>query len=344
MSSASPSDLAGYESEPIFAATVYNNGQHDRLLDEVIRPRWEIFSQDDAGRFLWTMRFGARGEHIKLRIHGPDRVLEEVEVHLVPALDKFVASLTDEMAEESATAPPGSFPAIDLEDAEPGVGVGWRKTTFRPSPFVLGGTPLVEDPAFGSLFARTQGAMAEAVLKHLVPKRHDPNFPSIRQTFGVRLVLAALIALPLDPAEQVAYLRYHRDWFARYIAVRKHLPESRIPEILEPLDRKVERAAQAKESLARSLEEASLQPPFLAWTNRLRAVYDRTLSFRGDPRFDLDPYTDNVSFLPLFKTLQGSANQAGLAIGSELWAYHLLLTVAEQRLEQWPRTQSGDVA
>ncbi|MEM6454062.1 MAG: hypothetical protein AAF772_03115 [Acidobacteriota bacterium] len=310
--------------EPILAATAYDQGQHDRLIDEVIAPFWTNCTARTEDSFFWTMRFGARGEHMKLRFHGPEALADAVRTDLAPALDAFVASLPAEHPQ-----PPGSFPAIDPEDARPDPGVGWHFTTFRASPYILGGEPLAEDSTFAALFAKTQGAMAEWVMSDLAPRYQDGRFSSIRQTCGVQAILAAFSVLPFERTEVIAYLTYHRDWLTRFVAARNHQSEAQISDILTPLDFKVQRAKKTVAALAQRLDAGVVPPSFEAWTERISAVYQHSLVYRDDPRFNLDPYTQNHSFLPLFKTLQGSTNQIGFAISAELWAYHLLLAAAE---------------
>jgi hypothetical protein len=313
---------------PFLSASVHGQKQHDLLLDVFLRPFWEASALKEAGGFFWTMRFGGGGEHLKLRFHGPERCEVETRQALALVLDRFIESLPPS---ELGPAEPGVFPAIDPEDEEEGVRPDrfWRWTTFRPSPFVLGAEGLVKDLRLAGLYAHAQSAVAEIVLREVVPQRLEASFATLRQSLFIRMLIVSFATLGFSAAERGAYIRHHRDWLVRFLIAKARSPEASPDTILAPMR---ERAAAIRPTVnaIRQRFEAStggseLHPAFAAWQQSLEAFFTYVSTFRGNATYDLDPYTDDHAFLPLFKLLQGACNQFGLRLKSELYVYHLLL-------------------
>jgi hypothetical protein len=316
---------------PLLCASVYGQKQHDMLLDAFLRPFWETSALKESGGFFWTMRFGGGGEHLKLRLHGSERYETETRQELASVLDRFVESLPPS---EPGPTEPGLFPAIDPEDEEEGVRPDrfWRWTTFRPSPFVLGAETLARDLLFAGLYAHAQSAIAEIVLREVAPRRLETSFATTRQSLFIRMLLTSFAVLGFAAAQREAYIRHHRDWLVRFLIAKTKSPEASPDSILAPL-RERTTAICPTVSAIRQLFEATasgseLHPMFASWQIRLEAFFEYVSTFRGNKAYDLDPYTDDYSFLALFKLLQGACNQFGLRIKSELYVYHLLLTAA----------------
>jgi hypothetical protein len=66
----------------------------------------------------------------------------------------------------------------------------------------------------------------------------------------------------------------------------------------------------------------------------VREFFEHVKGYRGRPEYDRDPYTDDHSFLPLFKVFHACANQIGLRISNEAYLHHLLLQAALASLEE----------
>jgi lantibiotic biosynthesis dehydratase-like protein len=316
---------------PFLSASVYGQKQHDLLLDAFLRPFWSSSALRYAGGFFWTMRYGGGGEHLKLRLHGPEQYEAETRQALAAALDHFIASLPPS---ELGQTDPGLFPSIDPEDEEEGLRPDrfWRWTTFRPSPFVLGAEKLAQDPMLSGLYAHTQGAVAEIVLREVAPQRLETSFATSRQSLFIRMLIATFETLGFSTAEREAYLRHHHDWLVRFLIARAKSPETSSDTILAPMRERIANigstVAAIRQRLDSSVDGSCPHPIFSFWQQRLRDFFAYVSTFRGNAAYDLDPYTKDYAFLPLFKLLQGACNQFGLRLKSELYVYHLLLVAA----------------
>jgi hypothetical protein len=313
---------------PFLSASVYGQKQHDFLLDVFLGPFWEASTLRQAGGFLWTMRFGGGGEHLKLRLHGPEQHEAETRQALAAVLDHFIESLPPG---EPVQTELGLFPAIDPEDEEEGVRPDrfWRWTTFRPSPFVLGAEKLAKDPVLAGLYAHAQSAATEIVLREVVPKRLEASFATSRQSLFIRMLIISFATLGFSAAEREEYIRHHRDWLVRFLIARAKSPEASPDTILGPMRERVATirptVSAIRQQFEASVGRSDPHPVFGVWQQRLEDFFAYVSTFRGDTTYDLDPYTDDYAFLPLFKLLQGACNQFGLRLKSELYVYHLLL-------------------
>ena len=317
---------------PLLSASVYGQKQHDLLLDEFIRPFWSTSMLRMAGGFLWTMRYGGGGEHLKLRLHGPDRYEAETRHSLTTVLDNFVESLPPS---DSGPVYPGLFPSIDPEDEEDGVRPDrfWRWTTYRPSPFVLGAEKLAQDPTLAALYAHAQSAVAEIVMTQVAPLRLQPSFATLRQSLFIRMLVISFSSLGFSAAEREAYLRHHRDWLVRFLIAKERSSESSPDNTLAPLRERVAAMGPKIDTIRQLLETSPKgfsHPIFGVWQERLSEFFKYVADFRGDAAYDLDPYTDDYAFLPLFKLLHGACNQFGLRLRNEIYIHHLLLAAASE--------------
>lgn len=318
---------------PLLSASVYDQKQHDLLLDGFVRPFWDASTLKDAGGFLWTMRYGSGGEHLKLRLHGPDRHEATTRQALSAVLDDFVESLPPSA---SGGAHAGLFPAIDPEDEEEGTRPDrfWRWTTYRPSPFVLGAEELAQDPTLAGLYAYAQGAIGEIVMREVAPQRLEPSFATSRQSLFIRMLIFSFAALRFSAAEREAYLRHHRDWLVRFLVAKSRSPEASPDTVLAPLRDRIATIKTTLETIRQRLDTptagSNVYPIFAMWQQRLEMFFEYVSTFRGDAAYDLDPYTDDYAFLPLFKLLHGACNQFGLRLTNELYVYHLLLAAASE--------------
>lgn len=318
---------------PVVSASVYGQRQHDLLLDAFVRPFWQTSELKGEGGFLWTMRYGGGGEHLKLRFHGPERCVAETRQALATVFDRFLAALPEEDPQPVVAGP---LPPIDPEDEEEGVRPSrfWRWTTFRPSPFVFGAERLAADPQLVALHAHAQSAVAEIVMGEVSTNWLEPRFATLRQSLFIRVLVASLATVGFSPPERVAYLRHHRDWLVRFLIVKARSGEVSGDTVLEPLRRRIATLDSTVEAIRLRLDApadaTATFPELLLWQERLAAFFAYVVRFRGDPAYHLDPYTDDTAHLPLFKLLHGASNQFGMPLSQELYVYELLLTAAER--------------
>lgn len=317
---------------PLLCASVYDQRQHDLLLDEFLRPFWDASTLKAADGFLWTMRYGGGGEHLKLRLHGPAQHEAETRQALAVVLDRFVESLP---VSELPQVDPGPLPSIDPEDEEEGARPDrcWRWTTFRPSPFVLGAEKLAQDPVLAGLYAHAQSAVAEIVMRDLAPQRLEPSFATLRQSLFIRMIIVSFATLGFSAEEREAYIRHHRDWLVRFFVAKARSVDVSADTVLAPLRGRIATMGKTLDALREHLGDASAgveaHPPFAAWQSRLKDFFAYVATFRGNAAYDLDPYTGDHAFLPLFKLLHGACNQFGLRLSNELYVYQLLLAAAD---------------
>lgn len=318
---------------PMLCASVYGQKQHDLLLNEFIQPFWDSSALKGVAGFFWTMRYGAGGEHLKLRLHGPERCAVETRQALAAALDRFVNSLP---AGEVGQASQGLFPSIDPEDEEEGTRPDrfWRWTTFRPSPFVLGAEKLAQDPELVGLYAHAQSAIAEIVMREVSPRRLEASFATSRQSLFIRLLIASFAALKFSANEKEMYLRHHRDWLVRFLISKARSPEASPATILAPLRVRIATLGASVNAIRQRLADSNPAPEahqlFNVWQLRLESFFNYVSTFRGNAAYDLDPYTRDYALLPLFKLLHGACNQFGLRLSNELYVYQLLLVAANE--------------
>jgi len=86
--------------DPTLTASLYCAGRLDDLVHVVLGPVWSALREGEAGgsSYLWFMRYGRGGEHLKIRFHGP------------PAASAGLASLLPRAAATYFS----SLPAADL--------------------------------------------------------------------------------------------------------------------------------------------------------------------------------------------------------------------------------------
>ena len=65
----------------------------------------------------------------------------------------------------------------------------------------------------------------------------------------------------------------------------------------------------------------------------VQAFFAHVKGYRGRPEYARDPYTDDHTFLPLFKVFHACANQLGLRISNEALVYRFLLEAARASVE-----------
>jgi hypothetical protein len=80
-------------------------------------------------------------------------------------------------------------------------------------------------------------------------------------------------------------------------------------------------------------EGGDAEGPLAAWGAAMRDFFEYIKGYRNRPEYDRDPYTDEYTFLPLFKVFHACANQLGFRISHETYLHHLLLAASHASSE-----------
>jgi hypothetical protein len=320
--------------DPVVTANVYCDRRQDQVVHDALAPlRRTMAERDSEGLWrLWFLRYPRRGEHLKVRLHGPEAAAPELRELLTEAVEACFAALPPledgEPRKEAREVPP-----VDLEDNDAGLAADrsllW--TRYQRHPVSLGGKPLLDDDRYAALMTTCLARACEIVLLALQPDAAGQFPQGRRQTGLLRLVTGGLGALGFGVEKSAAYLAYHRDWLLRFTAARSNTGTEKVRQTLDQFDQRVEKMSSLLDAWRSMALDAwsggprdSLDGSDGGWWRALRDLQDYLDPFRGDPDYQLDPYaTDNV-FSPVFKAFHGSANQIGLNMLNEAFAHHLL--------------------
>lgn len=318
--------------DPALTASIYSSGRLDPVLFGAIVPFWRELRRHDPERlcYLWLMRYGKGGEHLKVRVHGP----ESLRLRQRRLLEEKVTGLLGSLPE---TAPPqgkpGRAPAIDAEDeaaGHPDRTLLW--TTYRRSHISLGGKPFLADDRYAALLTRCLGAGCERVLA-LSPGA-DGSLPhAARQNALLNALIPGLAALGFPAGKRADYLAYHRDWLLRSILPTDQRAEAAAVERLcrrfdERIARMGETLLAIQEAAQAEWEGDGEEGPNEDWKRSLAALLNYVAPLCRDPGYRLDPFASDPVFAPVFKVFHGLANQLGLRQVDEAFIHHLLLRSA----------------
>ena len=313
--------------DPVLSANVYCSGRLDELMQRAVVPFWRDLGGLEHPCHLWTLRYGRRGEHLKLRIHGPESCRPLLRDLLSHAVEEYFSRI-EEPVEEPPSNERWEMPPIDLEDQAP-ARAGDRSllwTTYQRSPISLGGRPLLADDGYVSRLTRALALGFESALGIFSPDAGSPG--SLRRNALLKMLVAGLSADGFPASKRLDYLAYHRDWLLR-VAIVNGGSEN----LLDDLDRQVEKVGPGigiiRQVVAREWSgEGEESAQYLSWRRALGELFLYTDRFRGDPDFDPDPFAEDPVFLPVFKVLHGLSNQMGLRRLEEAFTFHLLLCAA----------------
>lgn len=322
--------------EPLLSANIYCSGRLDGVIGRAVAPFRRELAEDPAS-YLWMIRHSRGGEHLKVRWHGPPALRERAR----DLLEERVRELFTAFAEAAPAEPDAahaSHPAIDLEDAVqtpyPDRSLLW--TDYRASPVTFGAPVLAEDPELRRRFTRVLGAGAALVvdLFEQAAASGEEVPAGRRQSLVFKLCLLAWQALPVDAGVRARYLAYHRDWLVRWMLAHADPATTSRETILALFDRKAAAQGKTVDVLASLMAVgagdgwASEDGPHGAYRRAVQELFEHVDGFRGVPAYRLDPYTEDPTFLPLFKVLHNLANALGLGIRNEALTYHLLTVAA----------------
>jgi len=326
--------MEGPSPDPVVSANVYCHGRLDELIHGAIAPLRREMAMESPGDlwWLWFARYPRRGEHLKVRIHGPAGAAPRLRELLAGSVERAF-SVLPKAAPDERTENRGLPPLDDEDEVEglhPDRSLLW--TRYRRSYVTLGGGPFLDDDLYVALLTTCLARGCDIVLASLRPNAEGQFSPGSRQAALFKLALGGLAAAGFSRRESVIYLTYHRDWLLRFATAQVKAGPEKTRELIAQLDQRAERMASALEPL-RSAAEATLETPLQealdpADARWREAVGDLTLylrRFAGDPAYELDTFAADVTFSPLFKVFHGLANQLGLNMLNEALAHHLLL-------------------
>jgi hypothetical protein len=318
--------------DPVLTASLYCVGRLDQAIFHAVALFWRELRRHDPERlcYLWLMRYGKGGEHLKVRIHGPESLRPLIRGLLEEKAARFLDSLPEAEAPPSRTRQ--RVPAIDAEEDEVDGGRPDRTllwTTYRRSPVSLGGKPFLLDDRYAALLTRCLASACERVLA-LQPYA-DGSLPHrVRQGALLKALIRGLAALGFPAGKRVEYLAYHRDWLLRYVLPQIWRSEAEAVEHLQRrLDEQMAGMAGSRLPLRRALDEDSTESgPDMDWERSLSGLLAYVSPLCRDPDYRLDPFASDPVFAPVFKVFHGLANQLGLRQRDEAFAHHLLLRMA----------------
>lgn len=344
--------------DPLLSANVYCSGRLCEVIHRVAGPflleARRLVPRAEAR--VWVMRYAKGGDHLKIRLHGPDPAEPSLRDLLFSLQADYFAWLGAEQPGTPRRSRALAAP-IDREDCEvsdhPDRTFLW--TGYRRSHVSLGYRPYLDDDVYVALLTRCLSRSTEVVLHRLVPSP-DGRYPhSGRQNALLKSVIAGISALSFPAEERILYLLYHRDCLLRH--VRKQMLFDRqaasadglTDRLLERFWREIESARPGFESLGAAAVRywtAGVSPAWdedLAhWRETLGDLAGYVAPICRDRAHRIDPFAADPIFPAVFKAFHGLANQLGLTPLDEAFSYHLLLaltadgTTARQPVQMRP--------
>jgi hypothetical protein len=323
--------------DPIITANIYCSRYIDDLLRDAVAP-YRLAMRDDTNddSFLWFFRYGKRGEHLKLRVHAPEARRELLRANLERTISRFLESIADAPLPAKRISK-SALPPVDAEDAldddYPDRSLLW--TTYRRSPVIVGDPIYAQDDRHMALFTRALAASADFLLAEILPASREPRYLQHRQNSFLKLIIAGIASTGLEATRWSVYFRYHHDWLIRHLLSQVSLGVDAAALDAE-LTGHVDKVRGAVPALARIMiahqaeeyDRNARSGPLGTWRAAVHEFFSFIQCYRGRPEYDRDPYTDDHSFLPLFKVLHACANQLGFRISNEAFLYRLLIEAA----------------
>jgi hypothetical protein len=319
-------------SDPAVTVNIYASGLLDELLHDAIAPFWAQVQKvsRDANCYLWVMRYARGGEHLKVRLHGSPEAANSLRPLLFEHAERFLENARRLSPGATRRENPKS-PPIDLEDkAEtPFPDLSIIGTTYGRTYVSFPASPWLEDDQLIGLASQCLAATTSIFMAKLM--EHGPLSENQRQSLLAKTLVRALRLLGWgDHSSAAEYLAFHRDWLLRFF-----IPES--AKELSLRNRFDVQANQgvAQETLARFIEQewgegggSYEDTPWLQTLSRLGAYAE---SFQSHGDYQIDPFTRNVTFPPVFKMFHGMANQFGVPPLHEAYVHHLLIATLGNR-------------
>jgi hypothetical protein len=327
--------------DPVLAASIYCAGRLDEVICRAVAPFWRRChaADDAAASHLWIMRYARRGEHLKVRLHGPPDCSPRLRELLTGEVEEYLGHLAppapDAPRPSAPTAPPidaEDWPAADHADRS------LLFTTYVRSQVSLGCSPLLDDDR---LVAALTGALAcgTDLLFARFTCDDEGRCPFALKRGLLVEALAAGIARLRWPARGAAgYLLYHRDCLLRHLHRHKARAEApgegprAMARVLARFDGEIARLDAAESArIARATKggrPARIAGAGLAaWSRALRALAAEADRLGGALAQPVDPFAEHPAWPALFKACHGLANQLGIDHLNEAFVHHLLLSM-----------------
>lgn len=329
--------------DPSLTANVYCAGRLDEVIRRIVVPFWSELRRGESESlgFLWLVRYDKAGEHLKIRLHGPESWRLSMRGPLRDITDAYFASLGGQGSPtEERSRPPESrtgIPSIDPEDDAPADyadrSLVW--TEYRRSPLSLGSEPLLSDDRYVSLLTRCLARACELTMEAVGAQDGDITHQQ-RQATLLKALASGIEALHPHRQKRIEYFRYHRDWLLRYSLALSNSDSEKELEILAKFQQQLSRMGKAFDALRRVVatgdgQMASREHFVGSYASWQRALFDLSSYVRplcDDPAYDLDPFAPDPAFVPVFKAFHGLANQMGIDRLNEALAHHILFYAA----------------
>jgi hypothetical protein len=282
--------------------------------------------------YLWVLRYGRRGEHLKLRIHSPESCrCHHLQDLLARSIHGYFSTIKESLARPSLREK-GEAPPIDLEDEDPARAddctLLW--TTYRRSPISLGSRAMLADDQYVGCLTRALACGLESAIE-IFNSAASPQ--SLRRNTLLKMLISALAVSEFQASQRLNYLVYHRDWLLRVAIVTSGLDFADSGKLLEDLDRQVEKVGPGIEILKQAVDRewsnaGESGTSYLSWRHAIEELCLCLGLYRENPDLDPDPFAEDLVFLPFFKVIHGLSNQLGLRRLEEAFSIHLLLRAA----------------
>ena len=311
--------------DPLLSANFYAFRRLDRVIARAVVPFVLAAEASPASHpfYLWLLRYACGGEHLKIRVHGPESLREPLSLLLERAVEAGRAAGEEIPVMPRRLVPP---PPMDREDQGPADGYPdgtFLYTHYRRSPVVFGASPLLDDDLYAALFTSCLGRACRLALEsfELDETGHLPH--RRRQALLLKVLTAGLPAL-FAGEELRRYAVYHRDWLvrARSLASRGGMEKAR--QILEQYASEAARIGPSSLTGIPALLQGA-EPPGLwerEWRRSLVAFRAYVQEIQAP---DPDPFVPGPLYPSLFKVFHCVANQLGLTPLNEGLTWHLLL-------------------
>ena len=316
--------------DPILAANLYCRGHLDEVLHRLVWPFWRRIRErrEGVGGYLWAVRSPRRGEHFKIRLHGPEKCREPWRLRLAEAADEFFAG---RVAVAGSASGETLTPVIDEADRSRQDQEDQRLvfTEQRRSAVILG--PGAEhDDTYAAHLSACLGFGGEWACN--TPELDgNGRYPYAHRQAALLRVWISALAVGFETARQRReYLAYHRDWAVRYHCLGAGEGDARAARLLQRYAQKADSIPGVLASLRETSQqvlgneaEAAGDELENAWRRSLGELLARVSGRSDFPSFE--PFAEDVRFPVLLKVLHLLSNLVGLNLAQEGSVVHLLL-------------------